>query len=180
MARSIYMMERDADIYKHHVNQVPHEAIAKKFGVSTSTVGAAVRRAIQDTFRLSADEERMVVSDQIDYLMRQLRVMMNHENFVVSVSGKVAVNPLTGEPLIDEAPKRAVMEALRKLLADKRKLLGLDMPIRHRVEITDKMDDEIERLATELAMHGAGSVEPEMPVLAGGEQDGGVDAEHPV
>jgi hypothetical protein len=101
---------------------------------------------------------------------------MSHTSYVISVSGKVVVNPLTGEPLVDEAPVRQNLEALRKLIADKRKLLGLDMPVRHRVEITDKMDDEIERLATELALHGAGSaVEPEAPVGAagGGDGDGG-------
>lgn len=168
-------LERDAKIYLQHVAQVPHTIIAEKFDVSVATVGIAVRRAIQDQFRLTVDEERAVVSDQIDWLMRRLRVMMNHTNYVVSVSGKVVLDPLTGEPLVDEAPIRAEMEALRKLLGDKRKLLGLDMPVRHRVEITDKMDDEIERLASELAVHGAGSgVEPELPALTviGGDGDG--------
>jgi hypothetical protein len=173
-------LERDGQIYAMHVNQVPHPVIAEKFGVSTATVGHAVRRAIQDQFRLSADEERAVVSDQIDWLMRRLRIMMSHTNYVVSVSGKVALNPMTGEPLVDEGPVRAAMEQLRKLLADKRKLLGLDMPVRHRVEITDKMDDEIERLATELAMHGAGSeVQPEAPLAVGGgdgDDNGSADA----
>lgn len=175
--RRIETLERDAKIYMQHVNQVPHPIIAEKFGVTVTTVGAAVRRAIQDQFRLSADEERAVVSDQIDWLMRKTRIMMNHTNYVVSVSGKVVLDPLTGEPLVDEGPIRQNMEALRKLLGDKRKLLGLDMPVRHRVEITDKMDDEIERLATELSMHGAGSVvEPEMPVTAGGDGDVGADS----
>lgn len=168
-------MERDAQMYMLHKENVPHAAIAERLGVSTGTVGIAVRRAIQDQFRLNADEERFVLADQIDALMFKLRRIMAETAYVVSVSGKVVVNPATGEPLIDYAHQRQTMESLRKFMDMKSKLLGLNAPVRHRVEITDKMDDEIERLATELAMHGAGSpVEPEAPVIsiAGGGNDG--------
>ncbi len=166
-------MERDAQMYLMHKENIPHEAIAKRFGVSTSTVGAGVRRAIADTFRLSADEDRMVLTDQIDALMFKLRRLLAEPQYTVSVSGKVVVNPLTGEPIIDRSHEVRIMGELRKFMDMRAKLLGLNMPVRHRVEITDKMDDEIERLATELAMHGAGSVvEPETPVVIGGDGDG--------
>lgn len=174
-------MERDAQIYMLHKENVPHPAIAERFDVSVGTVGTAVRRAIQDQFRLNAEEERMVLSDQIDALMFKLRRILAEKAYVVSVSGKVVVNPVNGEPLIDYAHQRQTMESLRKFMDMKSKLLGLNMPVRHRVEITDKMDDEIERLATELATHGAGSaVEPEAPVMiVGGGDDGGSESGSP-
>jgi hypothetical protein len=171
--RRTEIMDRDAQMYLAHKENIPHEAIAKKFGVSTATVGAGIRRAIQDSFRLSADEDRLVLSDQIDSLMFKLRRILTEQVYIVSVSGKVVVNPMTGEPLIDYGHQRQTIESLRKLMDQKSKLMGLNMPVRHRVEITDKMDDEIERLATELMMHGAGSVvEPETPVVVGGDGNG--------
>jgi hypothetical protein len=169
-------MERDAQMYRAYKENIPIPAIAVKFGVSESTVGNGIRRAIQGTFRLSADEDRAMVSDQIDALMFKLRRLLAEPQYMVSASGKMVVNPMTGEPVIDQSHQRQTIIAISKLIEQKTKLLGLNMPVRHRVEITDKMDDEIERLATELALHGAGSpVEPEAPVGAagGGDSDDG-------
>jgi hypothetical protein len=179
MARHVETMERDAQMYLLHKENVPHDIIAKRFGVSRTTVDSGVKHAIQDTFRLSADEDRMVLTDQIDALMFKLRRLMREPQYTVSISGKVAVNPATGEPLIDRSHELRVTAELRKFMDMRAKLLGLNMPVRHRVEITDKMDDEIERLATELAMHGAGAVvEPEAPVIsiAGGGDDGNTES----
>lgn len=164
VGRRTETMDRDAQMYLLYKENVPRDAIAAKFGVSLSTVGNGILRAIQDQFRLSADEDRLVLSDQIDSLMFKLRRILAQNQYVVSVSGKIVVNPMTGEPLIDYSHQRQTIESLRKLMEQKSKLLGLNMPVRHRVEITDKMDDEIQRLADELMRHGAGGGVPaEMP-----------------
>ena len=164
MARRLETADRDAQMYILHKENVPHEAIAKRFDVSTATVGKGIQRAIHDTFRFSADEDRMVLADQIDALMFKLRRLLAEPQYMVSVSGKVVINPVTGEPLVDRSHEVRVMESLRKFMDMRAKLLGLNMPVRHRVEITDKMDDEIERLASELMLHGAGSGIPaELP-----------------
>jgi hypothetical protein len=172
--RRIDTMERDALMYRAYKENVPVPVIAAKFEVSESTVGAGIRRAVQGTFRLSADEDRAMVTDQIDALMFKLRRLLAEPQYMVSASGKMVVNPMTGEPVLDQSHQRQTIIAISKLIEQKTKLLGLNMPVRHRVEITDKMDDEIERLATELALHGAGSpVEPEAPALVGGDVDDG-------
>jgi hypothetical protein len=170
-------MERDAKMYLRHTNNIPHDAIAAEFGVSLATVATGIRRAIQDTFRLSAEEERQVVDDRLLYLERRLRVMASNKHYRVSVSGKVVVDPMTGEPLLDDEPEYRALMAISKIEGQRSKLLGLDMPVRHRVEITDKMDEEIEKLAMELSIHGAGEkVEPELPVGTGVVDGDGSDS----
>jgi hypothetical protein len=164
-------MERDAEMYFLHRENIPHARIAESFDVSVGTVGIAVRRAIQDQFRFNAEEERMVLSDQIDGLMFQLRRILAEKVYLAGVNGKVVVHPLTGAPLIDWSHPRQVMETLRKFMDMKAKLLGLNMPVKHRIELTDKMDDEIERLATELMLHGAG--EKVLAELPAGDSDDG-------
>jgi hypothetical protein len=172
--RRIETVERDGMMYRAYRENIPISVIAAKFEVSESTVGNGIRRAIQGTFRLSADEDRAMVTDQIEALMLKLRMLLKEPQYMVSASGNIVVNPLTGEPILDQTHQRQTIIAISKLIEQKTKLLGLNMPVRHRVEITDKMDDEIERIATELAMHGAGvPVEPEMPVAIGGDSNGG-------
>jgi hypothetical protein len=172
MARRIDVMDRDAQMYLRHKQNMPPEIIAVEFGVSVSTVSNGIRRAIRDQFRLSAEEERMTLQDQIDELMFQLRVLLGKKAYLIGASGKVATDPMTGEPLVDLNHPRQVMETMRKFMDMKAKLLGLNMPVKHRVEITGKMDEEIEQLAAQLAAHGAGTRIP-LELTAGGADDGG-------
>lgn len=172
-------MERDAQMYMLYQQSVPTHVIAQQFGVTEGTVRNGIRRGIQDQFRLSAEEERMNVQDQLDGLMRQARKLYLEDQYLAGVNGKVAVNPITGEPMLDLNHKRQMLAFIAKVLEQKTKLLGLNMPVRHRVEITDKMDSEIERLATELAKHGVDGVVPgqviqELP--AGGSDERSPDA----
>jgi hypothetical protein len=161
-------------MYMLYQQGVPTHVIASQFDVTEQTVRNGIRRGIQDQFRLSAEEERMTMADQLDGLLRQARKVLLEDQFLAGVNGKVAVNPLTGEPMLDWGHKRQTIALLAKLLEQKSKLLGLNMPVRHRVEITDKMDSEIERLATELAKYGAdgavpGKVIQELPAGGSGE-----------
>lgn len=167
-------MERDAQMYMLYQQGVPTHVIAHQLDVTENTVRNGIRRGIQDQFRLSAEEERMNVQDQIDGLMRQARKILLEDQYLAGVNGKVAVNPLTGEPMLDWGHKRQTIALLAKLLEQKTKLLGLNQPVRHRVEITDKMDGEIEKLATELALHGVDGIVPgkviqELPAGGGDE-----------
>lgn len=165
-------MERDAQMYMLHVQNVPVFQIAEKFGVSEGTVRNGIRRAIQDQFRLSAEEQRIVVEEKLNYLIRRLSLMLQNKHYMVGVNGKVAIDPNTGEPLIDDAPERQTILAIERIMQTQIKLLGLNMPVRHRVEITDKMDEEIAQLAEELARHGAGSAIPsEMVPVSDGNED---------
>lgn len=167
-------MNRDAQMYLLYQQSVPTHMIADQFDVTEQTVRNGIRRGIQDQFRLSAEEERMNTADQLDGLLRQARRILLEDQFLAGVNGKVAVNPMTGEPLMDWGHKRQTIALLAKLIEQKTKLLGLNMPIKHRVEVTDRMDSEIERLLGMLAQNEnavPGQVLAELP--AGGETDGG-------
>lgn len=173
-------MDRDAQMYMLYQQSVPTEMIAEKFGVTDATVRNGIRRAIQDQFRLTADEERMTVADQLDGLMRQTRMILLEDQYLAGVNGKVAINPKNGEPLLDFGHKRQTIALLAKLIDQKTKLLGLNMPIKHRVEVTDRLDGEIERLLGMLAANGGavpGQVLAELPAGAGGEGDGDAASE---
>lgn len=140
-----------------HLMGYPPGKIADDFGVTEATVRNGIRRAIRDRMKLEVDELRVTADEELNMLRRQLNRILRHPKYVVAVTGKIVTDPETGKPLVDYSETRQIIMAILKINESQRKLNGVDMPIRHKVEITDKMDAEIEKLAQDLAMNGAGA-----------------------
>lgn len=147
-------MIRDSQMLERHIQGLPHGKIAEIFGVTEGTVHNGIRRAIRDRPKLESDEMRVVAEEELNMLRRHLNRMLRTPRYMVSMSGKLVTGP-DGQPLIDHSETRQVAMALVKVNESYRKLFGLDTPIKHRIEITDKMDEQIEKLAQELARNGA-------------------------
>jgi hypothetical protein len=166
-------LQVDSRALQRYVQGMTYQQIADAEQCSEQTAHIRVRRAIRNQYRLEADELRVVADEQLSFLTRQLTALIHKKSYKIAPNGKIAVHPETGEPLEDYSEQRMTALALLKVGESRRKLLGLDQPVKHRVEITDKMDSEIERLAQDLAANGAG--EPVLPELPAGVTSGDGD-----
>lgn len=143
-------MAQDARVLEMYRAGATTRQISYTMKISEGTVRAGIKRACQDYFRLEAEDRRIVEEDRLKFVIRQLSVLLNEPSYVVAPNGKVAVNPLTGEPLVDNGEKRQTLMALTKVSESLRKLMGTDEPARHRVETVDHVDAQIEDLVRQL------------------------------
>ena len=119
----------------------------------------AVRRAIADGYRLPAADAIQAEEERLDMLVAFNAVLLPGITSRRS-SGKVALHPVTGDPLLDDGPVIQAGLALLRVSESRRKLLGLDKPIRHEVRTVDAIDAELEQLAVQVAGVAAGSAAP--------------------
>ena len=85
-------------------------------------------------------------------LLRAFNRVLATKHYATGSSGKVAVHPETGQPLVDDGPVIQAGLALLRVSESRRKLLGLDAPQRARVEVIteDAVEAEIRRLSEKL------------------------------
>jgi hypothetical protein len=113
----------------------------------------AVQRGLRDAYREEADPLIQMESERLQALRRLFERIAVTRHLVTTASGKIAVHPDTGEPLLDDSPNIQAGLALLRVSESWRKLKGLDAPNRARVEVItrDMIEDEITRLEKELA-----------------------------
>jgi hypothetical protein len=112
----------------------------------------AVQRGLRDAFREEADQLTQMEAERLNSLRRLFERIAATRHLYASTTGKVALHPQTGEPLIDDGPNLQAGLALLRVSESWRKLKGLDAPARTRTEVItrDMIEDEIRRLETEL------------------------------
>jgi len=126
------------------------ERIAQQMGWRSATSARqAIQRALADMVVEAVDEIRMIESARLDDMMRMLLEVATTTHYRVSATGRVAEDPVTGEPLIDPIPVIQAVNGLRQISESRRKLLGADAAIRHTITI-DQVDQEIRALEAEL------------------------------
>lgn len=167
--RRVETMARDARVLEMYRAGVTPRQIAEKMGVTEGTVRTGIKRACTDYFRMEAEDQRVVEEDRLKYVIRQLGVLVNEPSYIVAPNGKVAVHPMTGEPLVDNSEKRQNLMALVKASESLRKLMGTDVPTRQKVEHTTELDAEIERLMEQL--RGDGLARPSRGVQEGADSE---------
>jgi hypothetical protein len=136
----------------------PWDKIAKQLGYGSS--GAAYDAYTAAMSRVPSEDAaavRELEQARLDQLTVELWDLYLKDCLVVS-NGKVMVNPVTDQPLIDLAPKLAALLQLRQVGESRRKLMGSDAPTRKIVEVIteDVIDAEIRRLEAELGEGGTG------------------------
>jgi predicted transcriptional regulator len=145
---------RDARAYEMYVAALPIREIAKQLGVTEQTVKNGIERHARNQFKMEVESHRAVEQERLNFIIRQCRILLNETNYIVAPNGKVAVNPLTGEPLVDHSEKLRVLGQLQKASESLRKLMGLDAPAPKKIEDTPTLDAEIERLVEQLGRNG--------------------------
>jgi hypothetical protein len=130
-------MQRDAEVLRLRVSGLTYAQIAGQLGwANKSGAYHAVRRAIADSHRLPRAEAAKAEEERLDYLTRTLtRLAAGHGCDADVISASLA---------------------LLKVSESRRRLLGLDQPMRRTVEVIteDQVDAEIRRLEGKLAAPG--------------------------
>jgi hypothetical protein len=170
--RTIEQRDRDAqavDLRRRHLN---YRQIAAQMGwASPNAAYKAVQRGLGDTQAEANSEVRRIELERLDDIARGFQRVFATKHYVVSAqTGKVARDPDTGSPLIDDGPVVTSGLALLRLQDRRAKYLGLDAPVHAKIEVSDAVDAEIERLAARLA-----GLEPrgEAAPASGADRSGG-------
>lgn len=153
--RTIAQIERDAQAVEYRRRGMTYRQIAVAMGVkSQKTAYEAVQRGLSDAIQEPADEVRQLELERLDEYQRHALKVLATQHFHVS-QGVVVVHPDTDQPVPDDSPVLAALDRLLKISERRAKLLGLDAPVRSKVEVIteDAVDAEIKRLAEEVAEH---------------------------
>jgi hypothetical protein len=112
----------------------------------------AVQRALRDAFREEASELIQLEAERLNSLRRLFERIAATKHLMASTTGKIALHPETGDPLVDDGPNLQAGLALLRVSESWRKLKGLDAPSRTRTEVItrDMIEEEIARLENEL------------------------------
>jgi hypothetical protein len=108
--------------------------------------------------RTSLEAYREEEIQELDHLAATAIEVMRTPHYEISASGRVAEDPTTGLPLLDDKPKLAAIDRLLKIQDRRAKLLGLDSAQRVEVLTLDALTAEAERLNTLLAANDAEAV----------------------
>jgi hypothetical protein len=141
MARTIEARERDYKALDMHRRGFTYRQIGAELGwTSTASVGPAISRALKEMTKVDPDEIVKVMRDRLDDYRRQAWRVLGRTHYVTTQSGAVARHPVTGDPLVDDAPVLQALDRLLKYDVEERKMLGVDAPTKTRVEVITESD----------------------------------------
>jgi hypothetical protein len=143
--------QRDARALDLHARGLTYQQISDQIGwASGATARDAVQRAIRDNYQLSYESERQVEDEAIHQLIRAFTTVMVRRHYVVTPSGRIVTDPLTGQPLIDDGPLIQAGLALLRARESRRKLLGLDKPAKVEIRTINDIDARLAELADQV------------------------------
>ena len=142
--------EDEARAARLRASGMSYSQIAAEMGCSESTAHGRVWRAIRSAPVEDGTQLRDLELARLDALTAKAWTVLVADHPLVSNGRKFP-------ELQDSAPVLAAIRELRHLSESRRKLLGLDAPVKHDVKVSDALDADIERLVAELAGTPAGS-----------------------
>jgi hypothetical protein len=129
--RSLDTAERDAEAARMRSRGHTYQQIADQLGFSNKgTAYAAVHRAMAEVVAEPAAEAVQFELDRLDQMHQAaLKVLEGHH--VTVSNGKVVT--LDDVPLQDDGPVLAAIDRLVRISESRRKLLGLDSPVKTQI-----------------------------------------------
>jgi uncharacterized protein (DUF3084 family) len=163
--------ERRTRVLAMRVEQRPYTEIAAALGISETLARTDYVRAMECR-KTELDEQRhLTVARELATLEIAEQAaweVLRREHIVIQHGQVVRVNR---RPVADDAPVLQAIDRILKISERRARLLGLDAPVRAKVEVTDAVDADIERLVAELAgLAAGGEAAPAGPPGAGSEQ----------
>jgi hypothetical protein len=162
--RSIDTAERDAQAAHLRSEGKSLDQIASILGYADrSGAKRAVDRAFAAVPVAAVEELRTTESAKLDRLTVEAWNVLHADHFRVGNSGKIVIDPATGKPLDDPAPRLSAIGALLKIADRRAKLLGLDAPARSAVEISMTPENALAVMEAEIARMNAEIERAELP-----------------
>lgn len=147
---SIATAERDAEIAKLLAQHVPIPEIAAKYHITERTVRNARARVIEQ-IRVKAGRDYLEETIlELDEIGRRQWEIANEPGLRIGNTGKPIENPVTGEYEKDLDLSSNALDKARKVIADKRVLLGLDQPKKRDTTYRLELIERIKATAAEL------------------------------
>lgn len=162
---------RRAKLVEYRRRKRPYAEFYEELGyASPAAASKDFSRALEESIAARNDSVEVYREEQLlelDYLAEEAHKVLRKQHYVVSAaSGKVALDPESGQPLIDDGPKLAAIDRLVKILDRVAKLRGLDAAAKIEGAITvDALDRALTEARRQLAALG-----PEDPQDAGAER----------
>lgn len=145
---------RRAKLVEYRRKKVPYSIICKELGYgSEATARSDFKRALEESIaaqHASVEVYREEQLIELEFLAEEAHRVLAARHYVVSASGRVALDPDTDEPLVDHGPKLAAIDRLVKILDRVAKLRGLDQ-IKVEVFTIDAIEAAIADLNAQLA-----------------------------
>lgn len=135
--------------YAMRLKGATNEAIGQELGVSRETVRKLLTEYRTALTAPEADELRRVENDKLDRL-EAVAWKLLEENHVAFQHGKVV--SLDGKPISDKEPVFKAIDRLLKTSESRRKLWGVDVPVKteHHVTTSSVVDESIAALVAEM------------------------------
>lgn len=154
-AQRVTIADRRARLVQYRRQRIPFEKIYEELGYrSSADARKDFHRALEQSIaaqHASVEVYREEQLMELDHLAEEAHKVLAARHYVVSASGRVALDPDTEEPLIDHGPVLAAIDRLVKILDRISKLRGLDAPSRLEVLTIDAIDAAIADLNNKLA-----------------------------
>lgn len=122
-----------------------YQEIADNQSVSVSTSHGRVQRALAAVPVEAVAELRTVELQRLDDMLKQALIVLRKDHPLVS-HGRLVPG------VSDARPKLAAIDVMLRISSSRRRLLGLDAPIKHDVKVSDSLTAEIELLAQQLGI----------------------------
>ncbi|NAS22485.1 hypothetical protein GT755_12410 [Herbidospora sp. NEAU-GS84] len=148
--------ERAAQAYEMRLQGWTIKAIADELGIAASTTHDLLTEYTAERFDPLAEEYRRLELDRLDDYTRRAYQVLIAEHIVVQ-HGKVVMDPETGSPMADLAPRLAALDRLLRISERRSCLLSLDAIVKYDVTVTqvDPTDLEIVQILTEARVKDA-------------------------
>jgi hypothetical protein len=129
-----------------------YRQIGAQLGISPANAHKRVTRTLDRTRREPGDALRTLELERLDRLQVEATEVLAARHVVIQ-AGKVVVDDDTGMPYADHGPTLAAIRALVQVQESRRRLLGLDAPVRvdAKVFTLDQVDARIDELTAQLA-----------------------------
>ena len=114
------------------------EQIARRLGYSGRKEARANVMEVSSRVKLETVEEfRAIEAERLDYLATRLMHVIEYRDYKVTPRGEVARGP-DGEFLEDHTTRVNAIAELRRVSESKRRLFGVDMPLKTEISISEK------------------------------------------
>lgn len=157
--RSLAQIDKDNQALALYCQGKQYPEIAAALGWrSRSSACEAVQRALADR-QMSALEGTAgyaLAEDRIHRLLDETRKDMERDYYAVTTTGVIVTDPVTGEKVIDPAPRQRAIDQQIKLIAELNKLQGNYAPAKSRVEVVtaEQVEAESKRIVAKLVSEG--------------------------
>ena len=142
--------ERDAEAFRMRTRACTLAEIQVALGYSSPQhVSTALKRHIERRVGPAADEYRAVMDAQLDHMYREVTRVLETTHYKVNNGTVVYFNDdecqcqswergscSHAKPLLDDSPVLAAVDRLVKIQESRRKLYGLDAPVKHDVSVS--------------------------------------------